>query len=527
MVPPKRRILYIRHKRGLDIADGFRMNQDEWVETLSMLSDVRLMSDDFDLDEACENFQPDFILYEAPALKAQPLRIANPKAHAGIPRLGFQMQDTYCNTRVNFLRAIEELDVRWLFSHMAEAALRQSPELKTRMFSVSLLFDPAVFRDYGLAKDIPVSVFGGLIAPELYHWRSETAQLLPHSFPVFTYAHPGYINPVPRHKFQVVGEDYARLLSRSHFSLADTTRIDCLVRKHLEIPACGAVLIAPDAPVLKPYGFKDMENCLLGSGGELVQKIAYVADRPEIYEGIRKAGHDLVHARYTRSRWRGILDFYECLRNLKEGETIRQEGMLGPFKAVPEKDASPCAIEADYPESAYSEKIKAWLAALLRDDGMAEAEKHLHDMSEWLFHMTEQWVPMGLMALLKGDGGSAARYFQQPQSIRLTNAGFADYDPEEIAWLSFTAALTGDEALKSLTRERSASLRHLSLRRMQWLGSVLAAGGDASHPPPSVLKRAPDDFLSIHWLGQLALEDWLRLVRRILEVYGQSSLLRV
>ncbi len=509
------------------MADGFRMNQDEWVETLSMLSAVKLMEDDFDLDEACGRFQPDFILYEAPALKALPLRIAHPKAHPCIPRLGFQMQDTYCNTRVNFLRAVEDMGVSWLFSHMAEAALRQSPELKARMFSVSLLFDPSVFHDHELSKDIPLSVFGGLIAPELYQWRSETAQLLPHSFPVLTYAHPGYINPVPRHKFQVIGEAYARLLSRSHFSLADTTRIDCLVRKHLEIPACGAVLIAPDSPALKPYGFKDMENCILGSGGELIQKIAYVADHPEIYEGIRKAGHDLVHARYTRSHWRGILDFYECLRNLKEGETIRQQGILGPFKAVPEKGASPNAIEADYPESNYSGKINVWLAALLRPDSMAEAEKHLTEMSDWLFHMTEQWVPMGLMALLKGDSANAVRYFQQPQSIRQANAGFADYDPEEIAWLSFAAALTGNDALKSLTREHSASMRHLSLRRMQWLGSVLATGGDTSNPPQNVLKRAAGDFISIHWLGQLDLKDWVGLVRRILDVHGQSGLLRV
>ncbi len=503
------------------------MNQDEWVETMSMLADVALVTNDVDLDEACDRVQPDFILYEAPGLKALPLRIANPKAHPHIPRLGFQIQDTYCNTRVNFLRAIESLDIRWLFSHMAEAALRQSPELKARMFSVNQIFDDAVFHDYGIEKDIPISVFGGLIAPELYHWRSETAQILPHSFPVFTYAHPGYIKPVPRHKFQVVGEAYAKFLSRSHFSLADTTRIDCLVRKHLEIPACGAVLVAPDTAALKPYGFKDMDNCILGSGGELVQKIARVADNPELYEKIRNAGHALVHSKYTRKNWSGILDFFECLATLKPGETIRQQGLLGPYKAVPEKDASPSAIDAASPESVYSAKIDAWLVALLREDGMAEAEKRLAEMSDWLFHMTEPWVPMGIMALLKGNAADAIQYFQQPQSIRMANAGFADYDPEEIAWLSVAAALTGNASLRQLTREQSAAMRHLSLRRMQWLGNVLASGGDATNPPESVLARLPGDFISIHWLGQIDLKDWLYLVRRILEVHGQTGLLRI
>jgi len=168
--PPRRRILYIRHRRSTEISDAFRGNQDEWVESLSALADVTIMFDDFDMEVAGAEIRPDFIVYESPALRAAPLTIANPRAHAHIPRIGFQMQDPFSPTRVAFFRRVEELGVQWIFTHMAEAALRQSPEMRARCFSVSLLFDDRVFRDYALPKDIPVSIFGGFLAPEIYRW---------------------------------------------------------------------------------------------------------------------------------------------------------------------------------------------------------------------------------------------------------------------------------------------------------------------------------------------------------------------
>jgi hypothetical protein len=88
------------------------------------------------------------------------------------------------------------------------------------------------------------------------------------------------------------------------------------------------------------------------------------------------------------------------------------------------------------------------------------------------------------------------------------------------------AALKGDAPLLDLTRKNATSMRHLSLRRTQWLSKVLASGGDPGAPPEDVLKRKPDDHLSVHWTGQLDFKDWLRLMRRILAANGQDGLLR-
>ncbi|MDR3424697.1 MAG: glycosyltransferase [Alphaproteobacteria bacterium] len=565
--PPNRRVLYIRHKRLVKISDLFRLNQDEWVEALSALADVTVMTEDFDLDEVCDRIQPDFILYESPPIHAAPLNITNPAAHPAIPRIGFLMQDPHCSSRVHFLRLIDELNIQWLFTHMTEAALRQSPELQARIFSVSLFFDDKVFYDYGLPKTFPVSVFGGFLAPEIYAWRAKAARVLPEHFPTFIYTHPGYLQPTPRHAFAVTGEAYARMLNQSAFSLADTTRLDCLVRKHLEIPASGAVLIAPDTPVLKPYGFRDMENCLLGEGDALFDKIAAVADDPEMYEKIRKNGYDLVHSRYSRKHWRGILDFYECLRNLKAGETVQQQGVLGPFKAM-EKIPSPpswgemgraCpvldtgvrgavesptmtppsphppkeegsdlpAIAATYPDSVISAQLRSWLGRILGNESLDEISDEILKIPDWLFHMMEEWVLLGIIAALKGDMPHATEFFLAGQSLRKKLTGYTDYDPEEIAWLSLIAAMTGNAALLDMTRREAAGMQHLSLRRIAWLGNILASGGDASNPPPEALHRQPNDRLSIHWTGQLKMREWLGLIERILAANGAANMIRI
>jgi hypothetical protein len=335
MTPPRRRVLYIRHQRTIKIADAFRMNQDEWIEALSLLADVTVLDHDFDMDEVCDRAQPDFILYESPFCIPAPLTIQNVRAHPHIPRIGFQMQDPQSSPHVNFMPTVEATNIQWILSCSTDTFLNEFPEIKSCTFSVSLLFDDNVFHDYGLEKDIPVSIFGGFLLPETFAWQVKMALPIAKRFPTLIYGHPGYGNPPPRHKFPVTGEDYARLLNRSHFSLADTTIFDYLVRKHLEIPASGAVLVSPDTSALKPYGFMDMENCILGEGSALLDKIEKVADDPTLYESIRKNGYELVHSRYSRKNWRGILDFYECLRTLKPGETIRQQGFLGPFRSVP------------------------------------------------------------------------------------------------------------------------------------------------------------------------------------------------
>jgi hypothetical protein len=374
-----------------------------------------------------------------------------------------------------------------------------------------------------LPKNIPISIFGGFLLPDVYSWRAETGRAISEQFPTLIYPHPGYYKPTPRHKFAVTGEAYARLLNRSYFSLADTTRFDYLVRKHLEIPASGSVLIAPDSPALKPYGFRDMENCILGSGQGLFKKIAVVADNPTLYEKIRRAGYDLVHSKYTRQDWRRLLDFFACLRTLKEDETIEQKTIFGGFEKVPLSTPPQAVICETYPDNEIALMSNLWLESLFKKADLSLITEKMTEKANLFSSMSEYWVPIGIGALLKGQIAYAQECFLKPQASRLKNTGFAEFDPEEIAWLSLTASLIGKRDLLDLVSQQAPLMRHLSLRRMNWLGQVMAGKLDPLNPETKILYRHIDDHLSIHFTGQSSLSEWLILIDRILKANGQES----
>ena len=263
-----------------------------------------------------------------------------------------------------------------------------------------------------------------------------------------------------------------------------------------------------------------MENCILGEGTALFEKIAAVVDNPALYQVIRQNGFDLVHRGYTRRHWRGILDFYEQSKTLKSDRMLQQQGVLGPFVPVEAGNDVP-ALEASYSDSTVSALLKLWLAEIL-DEGIL-AKRDTGAFPDWVPHMEEPFVLLGIKVLLKGDASQARELFLAPRKFRLEKAGCADYDPEEIAWLSLIAALTGDAELVALTRREGATMRHLSLRRMHWLAEIYASKADSSQPPANTLRRAATDRLSVHLTGQLPLDRWCRLIDRVLSANGQIA----
>ncbi len=522
---PRRRILYIRHRRTKkDSPDFVTTLQDEFAEALALHADVTLMQDDFDYGQACDAHKPDFAIYESGWLIPAPLNVSNIETRPDVPLIALATHDPHEPARTRFMRQIEQMKIKWILGHMTEAVVGVSPELQGHIYSVSQFFDDAVYHDYKLEKDIPISIFGGFLEPKLYQWRAQTIPEISEHFPTLVYKHPGYDTPIPRHHFPITGAGFARMINRSHFSLADTSRFDCLLRKHLEIPASGAVLVAPDRASLKAYGFKDMHNCILGSGMDLYKKIAYAADRPDIYESIRRNGYELVHGRYRRQDWHGVLDFYECLRNLQPGETIQQQGILGPFVAV-HGDAHTPAIATHYPDSDFSAAMKKAQALILSGDHLDQAEALLMDAVSWAGHLTEPCVPLAIISLLRGQPQEAKKRLLVPHQIRKSRDNLDDFDPVEIAFLFLADVLAQDPELLAITQREMQATQHVSLRRMEWLGKIISSGGGASNPPVNVLSYIAGDRFSTHWMGALPMGQWLSLMTRIFAAHGQQGLL--
>ena len=485
---------------------------DEWVAALRLHADVFEIADDFDLEQVCAQIRPDLMILDAVNwARPWPLTIANARAFPEIPRVLYLNSDPHDPMRALTMRMVGDLGIEAVFV-TAEAYRQQMPELRSmHCYFPHQFFDNATYRDYGLPKTIPVSVFGGYLSPSFYPWRARLVAEIQHVVPTLIYTHPGY-RAGQTDPFAVRGEDYARLLNRCSFSAADTTRLGYLVRKHLEIPASGSVLIAPEAEALKRYGFVDLENCLLGEGPDLYEKITRIAADPPAYERIRQAGMALVHGRYTQKTWTFFLDWLERRLLLQSGEMIQQEGLYGPFQIVPAKLGVPSVDTPSSGDNQMTEILRQARSAILSGRGLEAAEARLLDVVTWTGHIAEPWFLMGLVYLLRGDAISAALAMgRRAESQGAIDESLVIFDPVEIAWLMLIARITANGGLEQAMRERAVGLDHVSLRRVLWLldGTAITPGVD------DVMVRQTNDLLSVHWLGDEDFTEWCDLVRRV------------
>lgn len=516
-IPPRRRVLCVRPQFNPRTPPFLVGLMNEWVEALGLHADLFIVEKDFDYGQICDLVEPDYVVFEDLTLcRPCPLRISNIGAHSSVPRIGFAWGDPHDIDRMMFWQLFDQYRMEAFISYAYEHP-QHMPELRGFAYSTHLFFDPAVFRDYGLEKTIPVSVFGGLRAPRFYHWRLQTTQDLIYHFPTFVYAHPGD-HRRPAHPYPVHGEAYARLLNQSHFSLADTTRLDYVVRKHLEIPATGAVLVSPDTPPVADYGFVDMENCVLGSGCELRDKIRSVADDPVLYERIRQAGMAHVHGRFTRAAWRTLPEWFECRRLQGPGTVVQQVGQFGPFRLVPAGE--PRIVSCEIPENDVTRLYTEVRSILLEGGSLDAAEAALAQARAWISYLIEPSVLGAVVALLRGDPHRALNELMRPRNLilgRRENCGLdgepvVAFDPVEVAWVMVTAWIAGNADLVTTTRNLAATMQHLALRRALWLL-------DGAHEPPcsGLHQRLSGDRFSVNWLGQEALAQWCALLRRVLE----------
>ena len=510
------KVLCIRPRPNPAMSPLLAATVDEWVHALALHCDVETIAEDFDLVEVHDRVKPDLLLFDA-IHWARPhrLTITNIDAFPDLPRAFLANNDPHDPLRPLIMDMLADYGIDTIFCFGVED-LQQMQELRrANCFVLPKFIDSTIFREYDEARSIPVTIMGAHLYPTFYAWRAQVATEIQHVLPTLLYTHPGYVKGVGD-PFEIRNEGYARMLSRSHFCVADTTRLDYVVRKHLEIPAAGSVLVAPESAPLREYGFVDMENCILGApGAELYGRIRAVASDRACYERIRSNGHALVHGRYTRQAWTHILDWLACRRSLKPGQVIRQNGIFGRFEAVASDAGLPAIAGYAVYDNPLSAKLRAAREALLNDGDLGPVADDLREVMGWIGHVAEPWFMMGLVALAVGDLQNAREWLIRRSQVQ----GQADpamglLDPCEIAWLLLVAHLTADDRLFERMSACAAATEHLCIRRMQWLIGGAAAVADLAaagleHPQPG-------DRMSIHWLGDEDFDAWFGLIRRVL-----------
>ena len=88
---------------------------------------------------------------------------------------------------------------------------RRAPSIRRQDYLHSPPNDE-LFRDYGETKSVPVSMLGaGFLSSNFYPWRRRITPKIIENFPFFHAP-----RPMPR-PHMIVGENYARMINRSHF----------------------------------------------------------------------------------------------------------------------------------------------------------------------------------------------------------------------------------------------------------------------------------------------------------------------
>jgi hypothetical protein len=183
---------------------------------------------------------------------------------------------------------------------------------------------------------------------------------------------------------------------------------------------------------------------------------------------------------------------------------------------VPDAINTPSLSAGPFDDSDFTALMKKAMKLILCDRKLDEAEATLNTVASWLGHLQEPFVPLGLIALLRGQPARAKEMFLNPYAIRLRREGATSFDPEELAWLWITGEILGDANLVKLAADNAGGVQHLSLRRVATVCTQRTAADGPPQITPELLSRRDTDRLSIHWTGQLEWSVWLELINRIM-----------
>lgn len=145
-------------------------------------------------------------------------------------------------------------------------------------------------------------VVAGATGPK-YRLRTKALRELPQSL-IARLPHPGYWRASYREA--TVGAAYFEFLNNHVCGLTCGSTYGYVVMKYLEIPYCGALLIAEDLPDLAEMGYEAGTHFVpVDQETNLGRLVGEVCSCPTAFRRVRESGQKLVEQRHTeQARWR-------------------------------------------------------------------------------------------------------------------------------------------------------------------------------------------------------------------------------
>jgi hypothetical protein len=512
----KPKLVFFQYRYDANLPEFLLMHKRDHVKCLSEFFEVTVVHEDCDYQQICDKYQPDIALFEGGVNHetCQKLEIRNTGSYPEIPKLGLHNADAWCDARAGFLSDMEHWGIETFFA-ISTTAAEHMPGIAENLFNWPNFIDDEIYRDYNESKIIPVLLTGATGA--LYPWRQRIYKLVSEYYPSLICPHRGY-NLRPAETQAMYGKQYARTINASWFVPTCGTIAKEVVRKHFEIPACKACLIAEESPALKAAGFVDMKNCVFSDEKEVLDRIDYLLRNRDELEEIISAGYQLVHARHTLKQRDQILQWFNLFKDRKPDQRIVQTNPFGPLTVV---------VRSSGTGSFHVAGNGLHLALLHQGDEKLWAGKY--EEAEGLYFKCAncmRWMPepkfrVALCNLYKGNAKTAMDWIVQPIQWILAEYKAADPDPVEWAYYVISLLCLGklDQAIKC--GRQFPTLRHPELDRTRWVLNVLSDKecGELLPEDRKIIHRC-----SIHQLPIRTFDEWIEQLSLMLRACEQSDL---
>ncbi|TFD66798.1 glycosyltransferase family 1 protein [Cryobacterium ruanii] len=480
----------------------------EQRRSLEQFFEVVVIDADCDYDEVCTRIRPDLCLFES-GVYAGTRVIYNTATHPGIPKLGFLHADAFDSSRAAFVADMARWDVHW-FVTTSMAMAEYTPEIAGRLFVWPNAIDPAVFRDYGLTKNVPVLLTGSQASH--YPWRNAVSRALVPEFITMNTPHFGW-NSESATGRMLIGEGYSRLLNASSFAPTCGTIAQDVVRKHLEIPASMTCLVTERTASIEAFGFADMVNCVFADENDVVDKLSHLLDNPHELDRITRAGHRLVHDHHTLAHRSQIMQWFELVQSHGTQIEIAQQWPNGALSLAARPRHSPAASRPGRDRQLIS---NGW-SALQRADYATAQREFVRCLS--YFFIPEGAIGLTYTSLLQGDWRAAHDWLSRLQIAVLSHHQSAEPDPVHWAFEIRVALCRGDVHSATAAALMYPAMLHPELDRMRAIVATLTGQNRETGPQAGAQRR-----YSISPVPSLCLADWHEHLLVMLQACGQPDL---
>lgn len=456
---PKPRLVFFRLVRR-DLPAFINQHLDDHVRCLSQFFDVSVVSDNVDYDKVCDRLHPDLALFESGVYVRANRRIRNTATHPEVLKLGLLDADAYCASRSVFLADMDEWGVGDFVTHSV-AMSGHTPDIADSLFSWPNFADSTVYHSYDGGKSERILLSGSRASN--YPWRVAVDDAIEKRYPVRAMPHGGWFDPEAAAGMPT-GTEYARGLSAALVIPTCGTIANELVRKHLEIPASGGLLLTERTAAVEAAGFIDGENCVFTDENEVVERLEHLFANPGELERIANAGQSLAHTRHDIDNRDQIRQWYELTKQarlLGRGDHIVQSD---PFASL-QLDPSRVSLGFRFPPGRDLELIaKGYGAAAV---GEAKTAANFFEKALEQQFIPEASVGLALAQLSGGQPGAALETISSTIAASVTIRGANQPDPVEWAVLIRALICAGRRQMAIRRARQYRTLRHPELDRIR------------------------------------------------------------